>query len=264
MSLTACIAAGSGSSSACFIPANCGVEHLALQHLLDRLVRRPGLVRVPVVRRQRPHRAGGVVGQRGELHLRPAARRRRRRRRARRAPAARAWSSAARTWSSVPPRSPRRRAALRIRRTFAARSSRPAVAVEAAPQQVARARRAASRRRARRGPSSSRAGPDVVRRRERVGTVVPGAVAEPACIAQRPVDRAAGHRRPCRSGGSGAGPRARTRSRRPPRPGDASSPCPSRSSTLDRPGHRADLVEQLGGRAPARRSRPSRPRRTAR
>ena len=53
-------------------PGELRVEHLALQHLLDRLVRRPRLVRVPVVRRQRPHRAGGVVGHGGQLHLRPA------------------------------------------------------------------------------------------------------------------------------------------------------------------------------------------------
>ena len=133
------------------------VEHLALQHLLDRLVRRPGLVASasrsrPAPAPPRPCRRGGW-----RAPSPPSGRRRRPRRRGCRAPAASAWSSAARTWSSVPPRSPRRRAALRIRRTRAASSSRPAVAVEPAPQQVRAAPRAASRRRARRGRRSSSA-----------------------------------------------------------------------------------------------------------
>jgi hypothetical protein len=50
-------------------PGELRVEDLALQHLLDRLVRRARLGRAPLVRIERPDGAGGVVGQRGQVHL---------------------------------------------------------------------------------------------------------------------------------------------------------------------------------------------------
>ena len=46
-----------------------GVQHLAAQHVLDRLEGRPGLIRAPLVVVQRAHGAGDVVGQRVQFQL---------------------------------------------------------------------------------------------------------------------------------------------------------------------------------------------------
>ena len=120
-----------------------------------------------------------VVGQGGELHLGRAARRRRPPPASASRSAASAWSSMARTWSRVPPRSPRRRAASPHPADPLGQLVQAAAAVDAAPQQVAQrlAQAAAGQHLA---PDLVEGGPHVVRRRQRVGAAVPGAVAEPA------------------------------------------------------------------------------------
>ena len=55
-------------------PRELRIECFTLQHLLDRLVRRPRGVRVPVVARQRPDGTGRVVRHGRQLHLVPARR----------------------------------------------------------------------------------------------------------------------------------------------------------------------------------------------
>ena len=143
---------------------------------LDRLVRRPGLVGVPVVRRERAHRAGRVVGQRGELHLGPPG-----------VVALVAGQGVALGGEGLVERgadlveraaevaAPARRVAHPAH--LGGQVVEAAVAVEALPQQVPErlAQRPAGEHVA---PDRVQGGPHVVRRSERVGPVVPGSVAE--------------------------------------------------------------------------------------
>src|SRR3954452_1776725 len=124
MSLTACIAAGSGLSRACLRPAN-WASRTSRRSIswIDSYVARASseCQSYGASARTAPAASSGRVAssisaQRASSPSSPA--------RVSRS-WAKAWSRAARTWSRVPPRSPRRRAALRIRRTLAARSSSP-------------------------------------------------------------------------------------------------------------------------------------------
>ncbi len=173
------------------------VQHLPLQHLPDRVVGRAGLVGVPVVRRQGPHRAGRVVGDRRELHLGPPG------------------VVVVLRGEGVPLLRQRlvERGADLVERAaeVAAPPRRVAhppdpggevveapVAVEPPPQQVGQRvpHRPAGEHVA---AQLVEGGPDVVRRGQRVGTVAPGSVAEPAHLRLRtPIGRPG---TPCRCGG---------------------------------------------------------------
>ena len=244
MSLTACIASGSGRTSACLHPGELRVEHLALQHLPGSTRTSPGPrasasrsrpAPAPPRRCRRAASPSSISASRASSSSSPA--------RVSRS-AARAWSSAARTWSRVPAEVAAAAGRARAsggpgRRARPGRGARPCrgAAARAAPR-AALPPASTSR------PDLVQGRADVVRRRERVGTAAPGPVAEPAvrrswlAVGHRPRRRRrCGRRRcPCRCGGSGAAPPARTRPRRRPRRASASSPWPSRSSTLDRPG----------------------------
>ena len=174
-----------------------------------------------------------------------------------------AWSRAARTWSRVPPRSPRRLAAARIRRTLSARSSSPRCPSIPRRSRSRSAARKRAARRARRAELVERR-TDVVRRRERVGPPAPRAVAEPAGrhgqapYTARPSTAALSIRR------------VRCRPSRTSSTAAATSPAagvvavPEPVEHLGQARHRADLVEQVTRRAPAHRSRRSRPPRRGR
>ena len=179
MSLTRCIASGSGDCQRLLHPGELGVQHLAAQHVQDRLRTSPGPRRsatgtAPARGPRRPRRrAGCPAPSRRTGRRRPSVPARVSR------SAASAWSSAARTWSRVPPRSPRRRACARSRADPLGQPVQPAAAVQPAPQQLAeRVAQVAGREQV--GADLVHRGPHVVRRGQRVRPVAPGPVPEAA------------------------------------------------------------------------------------
>ena len=234
------MASGSCPDRACFSPANCASSTSRRSISRDRLVRRAGLRRVPVVVGQRPHRAGDVVREGGELHLGQPGRvvvlRRQGiplggQRLVERGPhlvegAAEVAAPARRVAHPADP---------------LGQLVQTSAAVDATAQQVAQrlARapcRPARRGRPRRGRRARRTAAPAGRGRRARGRSGTGRGWGRVGSASMRRTRCAPPPCPCRCGGSGAGPRGRTRPRRRPLPGEASSPWPSRSSTLDSPG----------------------------
>ena len=178
MSLTACIASGSGSSSACFRPANCASSTSRWSICwIDSYVARASSECQSYVASARtaPAVSSGSVAssisaQRASSPSSPAS-----------------WSrSCGQGLVERGPHLVERAAEVAAPPGRVAHPPHPRgelveapVAVEAAPQQVGQrvAHRAAGEHVA---AQLVERRPDVVRRRERVGTVVPGAVAEPA------------------------------------------------------------------------------------
>ena len=231
MSLTRCIASGSWPSSACFMPGELGVEHLALQHLADRLVRLPGLVGVPVV----VARAPGPRRRCRRGACRAPSRRAGRRRRPPGQLLALGGQRLVERGPDLVERAAEVAAALGRRAQLAdplgaarrGRRDRRGRAAAARAARRAGCRRPARPRRSRRGRRARRTAARAGRARRATGRTGSGRAGRRALVRRlwrSCVARLTGRRRPCgrrrcpcRCGGSGAAPRARTRPR--PRPG---------------------------------------------